>query len=195
MERHNAILILLLIIAATGIIGCETSNPEQAWNTATVSDPRFVQALDEISSRPGQVLVCVSYWNGWQAISRSRGGGNYESYTWGEHGFRRTDDSPLIRASLAEEVYDYLLPLDSAYHAASLDYSQVLDTKKNWKMINKILYVLPVPSLMAIKIEDAVRPLWVLPYRSWPGEGNAAVLADDGSVLNSVRLDRGGLRE
>lgn len=88
-----------------------------------------------------------------------------------------------------------MIPLDSAYRAASLDYSQVLDTKKDWKMINKPLHVLPVPSLMAIKIKGTVRPLWVLPYRSWPGEGNAAVLADDGSLLKSVRLDRGGLRE
>ena len=153
VERHNGILVLLLVAIAAGIIGCETSNPEHARNTATVSDPRFVKGLDHIASRPGQVLVCVSYWNGWQAIARSRDGRNYEAYTWSEHGFRRTEGSPLIRASLAEEVYDHLVPLDSAYRAASLDYSQVLDTKKDWKMINKTLHVLPVPSLMAIKIK------------------------------------------
>jgi hypothetical protein len=78
---------------------------------------------------------------------------------------------------------------------ASIDYSQVLELTKSWKRMNKTFLDFPVPSLMAINLSGRVRPVWVLPYRMYPNEGLVGVLADDGQILQSIKLDLDGLRE
>lgn len=159
--RSSALTVLSAVVLV-GIASCDVSIPEHARNTATVSDPHFTRALDTITSRSGTVLVCVSYWNGWQAIVRGQDRRNYKAHIWNGDKFQEAGDSPLIKASLTEDVYDHLEPLGAAYQTAHLDYSQVLGTNKDWKLMSKTLNVLPVPSRMAIKLHGRVRPLWVL---------------------------------
>jgi len=116
-------------------------------------------------------------------------------FAWKGSGFEELKSSPLLKSSLPAEVYDHLEPLGNIYQTASLDYAQVLDSNKSRRMMNKTFLELPVPSLMAIKLKGRVRPIWLLPYRMYPNEGLVGILADDGTMLKSIKLDRAGLRE
>ena len=156
-----------------------------------INDSGFHSELEKLRD-VGHKVLYIGYYDNWQVVLYSRSKSKYVAYGWNGTSLLINNESPLLREDIVKDLYRKIIPLDIHLTGIKYDYVEVIELHKEVDVVPLHLFYLPPTSLTVVRVNGRQRPVWLLPYRKYPNEGIMGVLADDGSIIESIEYTRGG---